>query len=92
MPHLLAEHFVASGRIISASTVRRRLHNSGIYARRPVVCVPLHRRYPGLHLSCTREHVSWTRQQMASLLFTQISPDSHCRVIQDICSSGGNEA
>ncbi|GBN92178.1 hypothetical protein AVEN_271006-2-1, partial [Araneus ventricosus] len=34
---LVADHFVASGRRISATAVRRRLHNAGLYARRPVV-------------------------------------------------------
>ncbi|GBM14763.1 hypothetical protein AVEN_72029-1 [Araneus ventricosus] len=40
VPQLVADHFVASGRRISAPTVRRRLHNAGFYAKRPVVCVP----------------------------------------------------
>ncbi|GFT35674.1 uncharacterized protein TNCV_2849641 [Trichonephila clavipes] len=33
-------HFQASGRRISATTVRNRLHNAGLYARRPVVRSP----------------------------------------------------
>ncbi|GFU50283.1 transposable element Tcb2 transposase [Trichonephila clavipes] len=33
VPQVVADHFVASGRRISASTVRKRLHNSGLYAR-----------------------------------------------------------
>ncbi|GFV10285.1 transposable element Tcb2 transposase [Trichonephila clavipes] len=41
VPQLIADHFQASGRRISATTVRNRLHNAGLYARRPVVCVPL---------------------------------------------------
>ncbi|GFY00030.1 transposable element Tcb2 transposase [Trichonephila clavipes] len=41
VPQLVADHFQASGRRISATTVRNRLHNAGLYARRPVVCVPL---------------------------------------------------
>ncbi|GFW44390.1 transposable element Tcb2 transposase [Trichonephila clavipes] len=40
VPQLVADHFQASGRRISATTVRNRLHNAGLYARRPVVCVP----------------------------------------------------
>ncbi|GFU99428.1 HTH_Tnp_Tc3_2 domain-containing protein [Trichonephila clavipes] len=40
----LRDHFQASGRRISATTVRNRLHNAGLYARRPVVCVPLNGR------------------------------------------------
>ncbi|GFV77643.1 transposable element Tcb2 transposase [Trichonephila clavipes] len=39
VPQLVADHFQASGRRISATTVRNRLHNAGLYARRPVVCV-----------------------------------------------------
>ncbi|GBM62087.1 hypothetical protein AVEN_182252-1 [Araneus ventricosus] len=41
VPHLVADHFVASGRRISATTVRRRHHNSGLFARRPIT--QLHR-------------------------------------------------
>ncbi|GFT04430.1 HTH_Tnp_Tc3_2 domain-containing protein [Trichonephila clavipes] len=41
VPQLVADHFQASGRRISATTVRNRLPNAGLYARRPVVCVPL---------------------------------------------------
>ncbi|GBL95543.1 hypothetical protein AVEN_54142-1 [Araneus ventricosus] len=40
VPQLVADHFVSSGRRISATTVRRLLHNAGLYARRPVVCPP----------------------------------------------------
>ncbi|GBL74437.1 Transposable element Tcb2 transposase [Araneus ventricosus] len=69
-PQLVADHFVASGRKISATTVRRRLHNAGLYARRPVVCPPQQRR---ARLCWAREHVSWTRQQWAFVLFTDES-------------------
>ncbi|GFV97693.1 HTH_Tnp_Tc3_2 domain-containing protein [Trichonephila clavipes] len=62
VPQLVADSCVASGRRISTSTVRRRLHNSGLYARRPVVCVPLNRRQRRARLSWAREHVSWIRQ------------------------------
>ncbi|GFT72421.1 transposable element Tcb2 transposase [Trichonephila clavipes] len=37
VPQLVADHFQASGRRISATTVRNRLHNADLYARRPVV-------------------------------------------------------
>ncbi|GFT43427.1 uncharacterized protein TNCV_814821 [Trichonephila clavipes] len=47
---LIADHSVASGRRILASTVRRGLPNSGLYARRPVVCVSLNRRQRRAHL------------------------------------------
>ncbi|GFX89434.1 uncharacterized protein TNCV_4774651 [Trichonephila clavipes] len=32
VPQLVADHFQASGRRISATTVRNRLHNAGLYA------------------------------------------------------------
>ncbi|GFT71896.1 transposable element Tcb2 transposase [Trichonephila clavipes] len=58
---------------ISATTVRNRLHNAGLYARRPVVCVPLNGRQRRNRLCWAREHVSWTQQQWASVLFTDES-------------------
>ncbi|GFX88023.1 transposable element Tcb2 transposase [Trichonephila clavipes] len=70
VPQLVADHFQASGRRISATTVRNRLHNAGLYARRPVVCVPLNGRQRRNRLCWAREHVSWTQQQWASVLFT----------------------
>ena len=73
VPQLVADHFVASGRRISASTVRRRLHNASLYARRSVVCVPLTGRQRSDRLSWAGEHVSRTRQQWASVLFTDES-------------------
>ncbi|GFV61443.1 HTH_Tnp_Tc3_2 domain-containing protein [Trichonephila clavipes] len=73
VPQLVADHFQASGRRISATTVRNRLHNAGLYARRPVVCVPLNGRQRWNRLCWAREHVSWTQQQWASVLFTDES-------------------
>ncbi|GFW24415.1 HTH_Tnp_Tc3_2 domain-containing protein [Trichonephila clavipes] len=32
---------LATGRRVSSQTVRNRLHEGGIYARRPMVCIPL---------------------------------------------------
>ncbi|GFV39259.1 transposable element Tcb2 transposase [Trichonephila clavipes] len=37
VPQLVADHFQASGRRISSTMVRNRLHNACLYARRPVV-------------------------------------------------------
>ncbi|GFV47599.1 transposable element Tcb2 transposase [Trichonephila clavipes] len=70
---LVADHFQASGRRISATTVRNRLHKAGLYARRPVVCVLLNERQRRNRLCWAREHVSWTQQQWASVLFTDES-------------------
>ncbi|GFU73468.1 HTH_Tnp_Tc3_2 domain-containing protein [Trichonephila clavipes] len=73
VPQLVADHFQVSGRRISATTVRNRLHNAGLYARRPVACVPLNGRQRRNRLCWAREHVSWTQQQWASVLFTDES-------------------
>ncbi|GFS72701.1 transposable element Tcb2 transposase [Trichonephila clavipes] len=73
VPQLVADHFQISGRRISATTVRNRLHNACLYARRPVVCVPLNGRKRRNRLCWAREHVSWTQQQWASVLFTDES-------------------
>ncbi|GFW26350.1 HTH_Tnp_Tc3_2 domain-containing protein [Trichonephila clavipes] len=73
VPKLVADHFQASGRRISATTVRNRLHNAGLYARRPVVCVPSTDDSRRNRLCWAREHVSWTQQQWASVLFTDES-------------------
>ncbi|GFX09908.1 transposable element Tcb2 transposase [Trichonephila clavipes] len=62
-----------SGRRISATTVRNHLHNAGLYARRPVVCVPLNGRQRRNRLCWAREHVSWTQQRWVSVLFTDES-------------------
>ncbi|GBL83249.1 hypothetical protein AVEN_44480-1 [Araneus ventricosus] len=58
VPQLVADHFVASGRRISATTVQRSLHNASIYARRPVVCVTLNRGQRRARLCWAREHFS----------------------------------
>ncbi|GBM37327.1 hypothetical protein AVEN_78074-1 [Araneus ventricosus] len=73
VPQLVADHFVASWRRIPATTVRRCLHNACLYARRPVMCVPLNERQRRACFCWAREHVSWTRQQWASVLYTDVS-------------------
>ncbi|GBN29792.1 hypothetical protein AVEN_136005-1 [Araneus ventricosus] len=46
---------------------------SQFYVRRPVVCVSLNGRQRRTRLCWARQHVSWTRQQWASVLFTDES-------------------
>ncbi|GFY22027.1 hypothetical protein TNCV_3296711 [Trichonephila clavipes] len=43
-------------------TVARRLRGGGLYARRPIVCVPLTRQHRTAHLQWCREHHNWTEQ------------------------------
>ncbi|GFV00621.1 transposable element Tc1 transposase [Trichonephila clavipes] len=72
----------AIGRPISRFTVARRLHEGGLFARRPVRCVPLtpaHRRRRSLWC---REHRNWRDNEWGRVLFTDesrfsFSSDSH---------------
>ncbi|GFW28969.1 transposable element Tc1 transposase [Trichonephila clavipes] len=72
----------ATGRSISRFTVARRLHGGGLFARRPVRCVPLtpaHRRRRSLWC---REHRNWRDNEWGRVLFTDesrfsLSSDSH---------------
>ncbi|GFU13196.1 transposable element Tcb1 transposase [Trichonephila clavipes] len=72
----------ATGRPISRFTVARRLHGGGLFARRPVRCVPLtpaHRRRRSL---LCREHRNWRDNEWGRVLFTDesrfsLSSDSH---------------
>ncbi|GFV35075.1 transposable element Tcb2 transposase [Trichonephila clavipes] len=72
----------ATGRPISRFTVARRLHGGGLFARRPVRCVPLtpaHRRKRSLWC---REHRNWRNNEWGRVFFTDesrfsLSSDSH---------------
>ncbi|GFX55699.1 transposable element Tcb1 transposase [Trichonephila clavipes] len=60
----------ATGRPISRFTVARRLHGGGLFARRPVRCVPLtpaNRRRRSLWY---REHRNWRDNEWRRVLFT----------------------
>ncbi|GFU30725.1 transposable element Tcb2 transposase [Trichonephila clavipes] len=72
----------ASGKQISRKTVARRLRGGGLYARRPVVCVPLTRQHRTARLQWCREHRNWTEQDWACVLFSdesRFSLSSDCR-------------
>ncbi|GFW62352.1 transposable element Tcb2 transposase [Trichonephila clavipes] len=72
----------ATGRPISRFIVARRLHGGGLFARRPVRCVPLmpaHRRRRSLWC---REQRNWRDNEWGRVLFTDesrfsLSSDSH---------------
>ncbi|GFU58028.1 transposable element Tcb2 transposase [Trichonephila clavipes] len=83
----LARHTTQpTGRPISRFTVARRLHGGGLFARRPVRCVPLtpaHRRRRSLWC---REHRNWRDNEWGRVLFTDetrfsLSSDSHRTLI-----------
>ncbi|GFT14054.1 HTH_Tnp_Tc3_2 domain-containing protein [Trichonephila clavipes] len=64
------QFLAASGKQISRKTVARRLTGGGLYARRPVVCVPLTRQHRTARLQWCREHHNWTEQDWVCVLFS----------------------
>ncbi|GFY36048.1 transposable element Tcb2 transposase [Trichonephila clavipes] len=67
---------------ISRKTVARCLRGGRLYARRPVVCVPLTRQHRTACLQWCREHHNWTEQDWACILFSdesRFSLSSDCR-------------
>ncbi|GFX48802.1 transposable element Tc1 transposase [Trichonephila clavipes] len=76
------QFLAASGKQIFRKTVARRLREEGLYARRPVVCVPLTRQHRTDRLQWYREHHNWTEQDCACVLFSdeiRFSLSSDCR-------------
>ncbi|GFX53040.1 HTH_Tnp_Tc3_2 domain-containing protein [Trichonephila clavipes] len=67
------QFLAASGKQISRKTVARRLRGGGLYARRPVVCVPLPMCRHIARLQWCREHHNWTEQDWACVLFSDES-------------------
>ncbi|GFX32664.1 transposable element Tcb2 transposase [Trichonephila clavipes] len=78
----LNQFLAASGKQIYRKTVARRLRGGGLYARRPVVCVPLTRQHRTARLQWCHEHHNWTEQDWACVLFSdesRFSLSSDCR-------------
>ncbi|GFY35174.1 transposable element Tc1 transposase [Trichonephila clavipes] len=72
----------ATGRPISRFTVARRLHGGGLFARRPVRCVPLTPAHRIRRSLWCREHRNWRDNEWGRVLFTDesrfsLSSDSH---------------
>ncbi|GFY15151.1 transposable element Tcb1 transposase [Trichonephila clavipes] len=63
----------ATGTTVSRQTVCRRLGHIGLYARRPVRCVPLTATHCRLRLTWSREHALWTPQQWSCVMFSDKS-------------------
>ncbi|GFU13681.1 transposable element Tcb2 transposase [Trichonephila clavipes] len=62
-----------TGTIFSRQTVYRRLGHIGLYARKPVRCVPLTATHCCLRLTWIREHALWTPQQWSCMMFSDES-------------------
>ncbi|GFV66131.1 transposable element Tc1 transposase [Trichonephila clavipes] len=72
----------ATGRPISRFTVARRLHGGGLFARRPVRCVPLTPAHQRRRSLWCREHRNCKDNEWGRILFTDesrfsLSSDSH---------------
>ncbi|GFX24468.1 transposable element Tcb1 transposase [Trichonephila clavipes] len=59
----------ATGTTVSRQTVYRRLGHIGLYAHRPVRCVPLTATHCRLRFTWSREHALWTPQQWSFVMF-----------------------
>ncbi|GFV20328.1 HTH_Tnp_Tc3_2 domain-containing protein [Trichonephila clavipes] len=64
---------IITGTTVSRQTVYRRLGHIGLYARRPVRCVPLTETHCRLQLTWSREHALWTSQQWSCVMFSDES-------------------
>ncbi|GFX50984.1 transposable element Tcb1 transposase [Trichonephila clavipes] len=71
---LLQQHFCsATGTTVSTQTVRNRLHDVRLYARRPMVCVMLTSRHRRDRREWATEHVNWRRNEWSNVLFSDES-------------------
>ncbi|GFU58615.1 transposable element Tcb1 transposase [Trichonephila clavipes] len=76
----------AIGTTVSRQTVYRCLGHIGLYARRPVRCVPLTATHCRLRLTWSREQALCTSQQWSCMMFSDdsrfsLQPDSRRTVI-----------
>ncbi|GFU01843.1 transposable element Tcb1 transposase [Trichonephila clavipes] len=81
------QFLAASGKHISRKTVARRLRGGGLYARRPVMCVPLTRQHRTARLQWCRENHNWTEQYAWACVwhayYSQMRVGSVCHRIVD---------
>ncbi|UYV83336.1 hypothetical protein LAZ67_23000615 [Cordylochernes scorpioides] len=74
----------AKGVLVSTDTIRRRLHKKGLYARRPIICVPLTPPKKRARKLWCRQHVAWNPDEWRRVIITDesrfsLNSDS-CRV------------
>ncbi|GBN59779.1 Transposable element Tcb2 transposase [Araneus ventricosus] len=65
--------YAATGTRVSRVTLSRRLHETGLFAIRPAVCIPLTSTNRRVRLAWCREHRDWSMDQWATVLFTDES-------------------
>ncbi|GFW51015.1 transposable element Tcb2 transposase [Trichonephila clavipes] len=64
---------LATGRRVSSQTVRNRLHEGWLYARRRMVCIPLTPRHCAARRRWAAEHRDWEQNDWSQVLFTDES-------------------
>ncbi|GFU76790.1 transposable element Tcb2 transposase [Trichonephila clavipes] len=67
-------------------TVSKRLHERGLFVRRPTICVPLTSTNMRVRLARCRQHRDWSMDQWATVLFINesrfsLNTDSRCTFI-----------
>ena len=63
----------ATGVRISTQTIRNRLHDAGLRSGRPAIRVPLTQYHVQMRLAWAQDHVYWTQNDWAPVLFTDES-------------------
>ncbi|GFT92124.1 transposable element Tcb2 transposase [Trichonephila clavipes] len=71
--NLQRQLLLATGRRVSSQTVRNRLLEGGLYARRPMICIPLTPRHRAARRRWTAEHRDWEQHDWSEVLFTDES-------------------
>ncbi|GFT15425.1 transposable element Tcb2 transposase [Trichonephila clavipes] len=64
---------LATGRRVSSQIVRNRLREGGLYARRPMVCIPLTPRHRAARRRWAAEHRDWEQHDWSQVLLTDES-------------------
>ncbi|GFY05706.1 HTH_Tnp_Tc3_2 domain-containing protein [Trichonephila clavipes] len=64
---------LATGRRVSSQTVRNRLHEGGLYARRPMFCIPLTPRHRAARRRWAAEHRDWEQHDWSQVMSTDES-------------------
>ncbi|GFU83787.1 hypothetical protein TNCV_1694571 [Trichonephila clavipes] len=77
------QFLAASGKQISRKTVARRLRGGGLYARRPVVCVPLTRQHRTARLQWCVVSIPIGLNRTGHAYYSQMRVGSVCHRIVD---------
>ncbi|GFV03940.1 transposable element Tcb1 transposase [Trichonephila clavipes] len=83
---------LATGRRVSSQTVRNRLHEGELYARRPMVCIPLTPRHRASRRRWASKNIEIGSNMIGAKCCLQTSPNSVYSVTPDVFLYGGTGA